>query len=301
MLEAFLEVPVPDYAMDVLFKEFHTYALIGGMPEIVAAYVKNQDLAALAPLYQNLIVSFLDDIPKYAHNQTLAQVMRHCLETAPVETGKRISFARFGKSEYRSREAGESLRTLERAMLLYLLYPSVSLEVPIVPDFRKSPRLQFLDTGLWLAAAGLQRQLLSVDNLHALYRGLVAEHIVGQEIIAASPDLQKKPVFWVRESPQANAEVDFIIEWRGNVIPVEVKSGSAGSLRSLHQFIDRCPHAMAVRLYQGKVDIAECTTISGKKFKLLSLPYFLASKLPEYLDWAFFNRIPKSGAIHHFS
>lgn len=286
-LDAFLQVPMPDYPMDVLLREFHTYTLVGGMPEIVAAYVNNQDPAALVPLYQNLMVSFLDDIPKYAHNQTLAQVMRHCLETAPMETGKRISFARFGKSEYRSREAGESLRTLERAMLLYLLYPSVSCNIPIVPDLRKSPRLQFLDTGLWLAAAGLQGQFLSIDNLHALYRGMVAEHIVGQELIATSHDIQKKPCFWVRENPQANAEVDFIVQWRDTVVPVEVKSGSAGSLRSLHQFVNRCNHEKAVRLYAGKIDLAECTAIDGKKFKLLSLPYFLASKLPEYLDWAF--------------
>jgi predicted AAA+ superfamily ATPase len=286
-LDAFSLAPVPDYAIDVLFREFHNYALVGGMPEIVAAYAKNQDVVTLAPLYQDLMVSFLDDIPKYAQNQTLAHVMRHCLESTPAETGRRISFARFGKSEYRSREAGESLRTLERAMLLYLLHPSVSCEIPIVPDYRKSPRLQFLDTGFWLAAAGLQRQIMSVNNLHALYRGIVAEHIVGQELLAVSSDLQKKPCFWVRENPQANAEIDFIVAWRDIVVPVEVKSGSAGSLRSLHQFIDRCNHAVAVRLYYGKIDVAECATISGKKFKLLSLPYFLASKLPEYLDWAF--------------
>jgi predicted AAA+ superfamily ATPase len=286
-LAALSQIPLPEHALPALLEEFHRYALIGGMPEIVAAYAEHREIAALQPLYQNLLVSFLDDIPKYANHQTLAQVMRHCLEMAPFEAGKRISFARFGKSEYRSREASESLRTLERAMLLYLLHPTVSTELPMLPDLRKAPRLQFLDTGLLLSATALQQEFIAIDSLFGPYRGGIAEHIVGQELIASSPDIQKKPCFWVRESPQSSAKVDFVVPWHGSIIPLEVKAGDDGRLRSLHQFIDRCPHSMAVRLYSGNVSLADAVTIEGKKFKLLNLPYVLASKIPDYLEWAF--------------
>ncbi|MCX6278540.1 MAG: AAA family ATPase, partial [Bacteroidetes bacterium] len=67
------------------------------------------------------------------------------------------------------------------------------------------------------------------------------------------------------------------------LIPVVVKSGEAGRLRSLHQFIDLAPHAYAIRLYAGKLAVQQTQTIRGKKFFLLNLPYFLAGKIREHL------------------
>jgi uncharacterized protein len=211
--------------------------------------------------------------------------MRHCLEAAPAQAGKRIIFTKFGNSEYKSRESSESLRTLEQAMLLYLLRPSTSVNPPIVQDMNKAPRLQFLDTGLLNALAGLQQHFSKMDTLHSLYKGMLAEHIVGQELLASSWNPLVKPSFWVRENPQANAEVDFLIQHQDRLIPVEVKAGAAGSLRSLHQYIDRCTHDIAVRLYAGPVSVSQCATIAGKKFRLLNLPYFLAPQIAEHLDW----------------
>jgi len=283
---AFSVVPLPQYAGEALLKEFHTYALIGGMPEAIAAYTKNHSVIECNRIYQNLMTSFLDDIPKYARNHSLALIMRHCIENVPFEAGKRIAFARFGKSEYRSREAGEALKTLERAMLIYLLQPSTSTEQPIIPDLKKATRLQFIDTGLLNFCAGLQQQYFNMENLQAIYRGLLAEHIVGQELIATSEDATKLPHFWVRESPQSNAEVDFLYLYRNTVVPIEVKAGSVGTLRSLHQFMQHSKHDMAVRLYSGKIDLQECETPDRKKFRLLNLPYFLASQVEKYLEWA---------------
>jgi len=286
-LEAFRTVPYPAYAYDILLKHFHRFTQIGGMPEIVDLYTKSHDVSSLQSIYQSLLTSFIDDVSKYARNHTQAEVIRHCIENAPLESGKRIAFAGFGRSHYKSREVSEALKTLQRAMLLYLLYPATSTELPILPDQRKYPRLQFLDTGLLNYSVGLMNDFFTLENLHSLYRGIVVEHITGQELIALCTDIQAKPGFWVRENPQANAEVDYIIRYKNSVIPIEVKSGATGSLRSLHQFMDACNHSMAVRLYAGELKITPCATIKGKKFSLLNLPYFFASKITEYLDWAF--------------
>ena len=286
-LSALSMVPFPEYAYAELLKKFHEYVLVGGMPEPVAAYSEKREITLIAGIYESLMTALLDDIPKYARNHTLGRVMRHCLESAPMEAGKRIAFARFGKSEYRSREAGESLKTLQHAMLLYLLYPSMSNELPIIPDTRKSPRLQFLDTGLLNALAGLQHHFFKMENLHSLYRGMLAEHIVAQELLCSSFETLDKPCFGVRENVQSNAEVDFVLQHKGMIIPVEVKSGAAGTLRSLYQFIDACSHDMAVRLYAGPLSVTECITFNDKKFRLLNIPYFLASQIHDYLTWAF--------------
>lgn len=284
-LAAFDAVPLPAYAHPELLQLFHRYTLIGGMPEIVAEYAKNRDLTALKSVYDSLLTSYLDDVSKYARNTTMAAVLRHCIESAPFVAGQRIVFAGFGKSNYRSREVGEALRTLQRAMLLHLLYPSVGVEIPIMPDLKKAPRLQFLDTGLLNYFVGLQDEFFRHDDLHAIYKGMLAEHIVGQELIGLESNTRKKQCFWVRDKTQSQAEVDFVIQRRGYVIPLEVKSGTEGKLRSLHEFMDRCSHGYAVRLYAGPLELHAARTPTGKEYQLLNLPYFLASKVNEYVDW----------------
>ena len=279
------QVPLPDFAADKLHRLFHQYALIGGMPEIVQTYADTGDLVSLSPLYQGLITAYLDDVSKYARNATLVEVIRHAIETAPFEAGKRIRFQGFGNSNYRSREMGEALRVLERAMLLYLLYPSTATRPPAMPDKKKLPRLQFLDTGLLNYAVGLQEYFFKHEDLQAFYRGLLAEHIVGQELLASDMRTGAKPVFWVREKKQSNAEVDFLLPRQRRLIPVEVKAGKTGTLRSLHQFMDRADHEYAVRLYAGAMEKTRVRTTQGREYTLLSLPYFLAGKLDAYVDW----------------
>jgi predicted AAA+ superfamily ATPase len=285
MIEKFDTIPLPGYAHTELLRQFHTYALIGGMPEVVAEYAVKRDIMALKPVYDSLLTSYLDDVSKYARGTTMTAILRHCIETAPFVAGQRITFAGFGQSSYRSREVGEALLTLQRAMLIYLMYPTVGVEIPIMPDLKKSPRLQFLDTGLMNYFAGLQDEFFRHDDLHAIYKGMLAEHIVGQELLCLETNTRKKQCFWVRDKTQSQAEVDFVIQHRGYVIPVEVKSGTAGKLRSLHEFVDRCPHGFAVRLYAGSLDLHPARTPAGKPYHLLNVPYFLASKIHEYVDW----------------
>lgn len=120
------------------------------------------------------------------------------------------------------------------------------------------------------------------ENYH---QGKLAEHIVGQELLGKQVAGRGKQCFWVREKTQSQAEVDFIIQHGEKVVPVEVKAGPAGRLRSLHQFMDSCPHRLAVRLYAGPLDVQQTTTLGGKGFTLINMPYFLAAKVPDYLQW----------------
>lgn len=289
-LEALSDIPFSSLALPKLLELFHRYTLIGGMPEVLARYADKRDIVALKASYQSLLASFLDDIPKYARNETMKRVIRHCFESAPLEAGERIKFAGFGKSNYRSREAGEALRALEQAMLVHLRYPTTSTEIPLVPDRKKAPKLNLLDIGLVNFSAGLQGHYFEYSDLHSFYRGKIAEMIAAQELIAADAEIWTKPVFWVREKRQAPAEVDFVIQHEKYAIPVEIKAGSTGTLRSLHQFINRCSHPYAVRLYAGPLRIDRLKTQEGTPFLLLNLPYFLAGQLKEYTGWFIANQ-----------
>lgn len=286
-LAVYRQTPYPAWAQERLFTLFQRYSLIGGMPEIVSRYAENKDIAALQSVYQGLITAYKDDVSKYAKNSGSVDVIRHVIESAAFEAGKRITFEKFGNSPYRSREVGDAMRTLERAMLLYLCYPTTAQSAPLMPDLKKKPRLQFVDTGLLNYAAGLQAQYFSNKDIHSFYHGILAEHIVAQEMMTADSLVLKKPLFWVREAKQSNAEVDALIQFREFAIPVEVKAGKTGTLRSLHTFIDSAPHDMAVRLYSGPLEVTTQKTPKGTAYRLLNMPYFLAAKVPEYIELFF--------------
>ena len=284
-LEQVQKIPVAAFAHSKLLQLFHTYALIGGMPEIINHYAQHKDLTALGPIYDSLITSYLDDVEKYASSASQVSHIRHVIRSAFSQAGKRIKFEGFGNSSYRSREMGEALRTVEKALLLQLVYPNTAAILPLLPDIKKSPRLQVLDTGMLNYFAGIQKEILGTTDLHSVYQGTMIEHLVGQEILAFQYLSLSSLHFWVREKKDSSAEVDYLFPFDGKLIPIEVKSGTAGKLKSLHLYMDMAPHTTAVRFYAGERSITEATTASGKKYQLLSLPYYLVSQLENYLTW----------------
>lgn len=279
-------VPLNDFAYDKLFSLFKTYLILGGMPEVVKTYVSQQfDLTGLKAVYASIWEAYKSDVVKYAKNTNEANVMRHIIATAPY-VRDRISFAGFGASNYRSREVGEALRALDLAKVIYLIYPTTHTIPPSLPDLTRKPRLQFLDTGLLNYASDIQAELLSLDDFNDYYKGFVVCHIVTQELMAQNHQNAYRPHFWVRENANASAEVDMTIKWQNLLLPIEVKSGSKGSLRSLHEYMDLTPHSLAIRFLGNRVLLENAVTRQGKTFKLLNLPYFAVAQLDRYLAWA---------------
>ena len=276
-LEQFTQVP--------LMNLFHRYAIIGGMPEIIKADVEKQNLADLPPIYESIWSAYKSDIEKYSSNENERKIIRHLMNSAYVALDQRVKFQGFGNSNYRSREIGESFRILEEAKVMRLIYPTTDLAPPLQPDLKKSPRIQFLDTGLINYSLGIQGQMLRMEDLSQAYKGALIPHLITQELISTTHLTDHKPNFWVREKRQSSAEVDLVIPYQGWAIPIEIKSGATGSLRSLHQFIDACDHGFAIRIYGGELRIEETSTPSGKAYRLLNLPYYLGTRIKEYLDW----------------
>ena len=283
--EQFHVIPFADFAFDKLLSLFHLYAIIGGMPEVVQSYAKDKNITTLGEIYHSLIQAYLDDVEKYAENTSEKNYIRHCIQSVFIEAGKRITFEGFGKSNYGRREMGESLRTLEKAMLVQLVYPNTDATLPVLPDKRKSPKLQALDTGLLNFFSGIQKDIIGTKDLNLVHHGLVIEHLVGQELLACQYDTLSELSFWVREKKSSQAEVDYIFRYNSKLIPIEVKSGATGKLKSLHMYMDMAPHKMAIRFCASKLNITKIITPVGTTYFLLTLPYFLVCKINEYLPW----------------
>jgi predicted AAA+ superfamily ATPase len=125
--------------------------------------------------------------------------------------------------------------------------------------------------------------MLLIQDLNDAHRGKITQHIIYQEIESIFTLERYKPMFWVRESSNTNSEVDMVLPFDKYLIPIEVKSGKSGRLRSLHQFIERTDHHYAVRFYAGSFSIESHTTPAGKQYKLMNLPYYLGTKIFDYL------------------
>ena len=288
-LDCFRQTPIPVLAHEILSRLFRLYSFVVGMPEAVARYAETRDLSLLSSVYSNLLTAYRDDVSKYAATSHESDVIRHVIETAPLESGNRIAFEKFGNSGYRSLDVGNSMRKLERAMLLYLRYPVTQTELPIYPDKKLRPRLQVLDAGLISYSLGIQAVYFQNVQLTDVYRGALAEQMVWQELLAQERNERIVPAFWTREKKQSNAEVDFVYPWQGRLIPLEVKAGRDGTLKSLHQFLISSPENIAVRFYDQAFSVTETRTPMdhgnpGKPYRLISLPIYCAGKVGEYLD-----------------
>ncbi len=266
-------------AIKVLMKFFHQYILIGGMPEAIKRYVADNSVLSLPRVYQSIWKTYRDDTMKYASGSAERKVIRHIMSTAHLYLDKRITYQNFGNSNYRSREVGEALKNLHDAMVIQLIYPTTDLEVPVRPDLKKSPRLQFLDTGIINHYMDMRIQLMAIDDLSYAYKGALLPHIITQEIMSLNKWGDQRINFWVRQKSQSSAEVDLVIPEGDLLIPVEIKSGKVGKLRSLHQFIDRCNHHYAVRVYGGEMNVEHHKTPAGKDYTLFNLPYCLGTQI----------------------
>lgn len=255
------------------------------MPEVVKVYLLNESITELPAVYESIWGTYQKDVAKYASNETGGRIIKHIISTAHLYLDQRIKFQKFGNSNYRSREVGEAMRNLDGARIIQLIYPTTDLEPPLKQDLKKSPRLQFLDTGIVNHALIIQAQMLGMLDLSSTFKGSIIPHIVYQELMSLNSIIQNKLPFWVREKKQSSAEVDILIPHNDLAIPVEIKSGRTGTLRSLHQFIDVCPHNYAIRIYAGEYNVEKSRTTAGKPFLLMNLPYYLGTKNHEYIDY----------------
>ncbi len=285
-LDLFNEIPIKDFAHKTLLELCNTYTIIGGMPEIVNTYLPNQNIADLPKVYESIWATYKNDVEKYTSNNTERNVIKHIMNVAHLYIDQRVKFQNFGNSNYRSREVGEAFRNLEDAKIIQLIYPTTNLETPIKPDIKKSPRLQFLDTGLVNHDLKIQSELLALNDISDAYKGAIIPHMIIQEVLSLNTISKHKPHFWVRQKAQASSEVDLVYQYKNKVIPIEIKSGSTGTLRSLHEFIERTNHHYAIRMYAGKFSIEEHKTPrQGKTYKLMNMPYYLGTKLPDYIAY----------------
>lgn len=284
MADCIEQVALPTSLHDHAMELFRKYMIVGGLPEAVACYVRHKDIVRLNDVFNALLAGYRDDVEKYASRSKEQDAIRYILNYGWTAAGHRIQFAKFTGSTFKAAEAGNAFRTLEKTLLLELVYPLTSTSFPILPDQKKSPKLLWLDTGLVNYVAGMQEELLFTNDTDELWNGDIAEHVVGQEMLGATFSFGEKRMFWVRDAKNSQAEVDFLMRYRSHLLPIEVKTGSNAKLRSLHLFMDETKEEVALRLWNGPMSSDTVTTKNGKLFTLYNIPLYYAGHLQAFIE-----------------
>ena len=273
---------IPDEIHKMMMKKFHTYLIVGGMPEAVARYAETQSFIDVDPVYESILTGLRDDVSKYA-SAAKTKYIQHIVEHASKYTGLQIKYEKFGESNFRSREMSEAFDVLEKAMLISRVFASSSKQVPMMSNLKKSPKLLHLDIGLVNYQIGMRSEIAMMDDINAVYHGQVGEQIAGQTLLAMNTTRNANLHYWYREQKGATSEVDYLIVINDRLVPVEVKSGKTGTLRSLHIFMDESRRDFALRIYSGNIRTERITTLNKKKFTLFSVPFYLLFKIHELL------------------
>ncbi len=281
-------VAVPEMLHEDMMSAFNTYALIGGMPEAVSEYIQTNDVARLSRIFNSLLKGYNEDAEKFVKNEEQVKILRHVLATAWHSAAETITFDKFGNSSYTSTQIHDAMDVLERAFLLSLDYPVTSTTAPAIPAKRRSPKLMMVDNGLTNFFAGIQLEYLKNKDLLDTWRGRAAEHIVAQELrLVLDANYRENQYFWVRDKKGTTAEVDFVLQNGGSIIPIEVKAGTNSHLRSLHAFVNNCDNDVtAIRVWSGNYFVQDVKTPApqNKPFRLINVPFYYVGQLDKIIE-----------------
>jgi uncharacterized protein len=135
-----------------------------------------------------------------------------------------------------------------------------------------------LDIGLLQRSLDVDEKSFDTKSLLDFYQGALAEQFVGQELLAYSdPHSNQKLFFWENAAVGSSAEVDFVLNLQRKIIPIEVKAGVAGHLRSLKQFMDKRSIPVGVKVSEAPLKLDH---------KILNVPFYLLSELPQLMTEA---------------
>lgn len=260
------------------------YLFVGGMPEAVAEWVASGVPSRVRQVQTDLIQSLAEDFHKYRGVDNL-ESLEAAFNNLKHHLGQRVTYENFAPG-YKSRSMKTALGRLEGAMLVTRVWPTSSLELPFQTRPKSAPKLLPLDIGLALAMTGTVVEDLNVQPLERFWKGPLAELFVGQQLLAGSAGGQEPLHFWVRETSRGGAELDYLLAGPGTPVPVEVKSGSAGTLKSLHQFLHRSGLNRGIRLYSGTLKNEQLEVkIAGRRlgYRLISIPVYLAEHLRPFV------------------
>lgn len=266
-----------------------SYIVIGGMPESIQTFIDTESYLDCDHIKDSILATYKDDFNKYKKNVNQKHIIT-VFEALPNIVGNKLKFVNISR-ELRSENISKSIHLLTLAKIYYLVYHSSCNGVPLGAEVnRKFCKPLFIDVGMLLSICQMNMlDIKNVSDLTLINSGQICEQFVGQHLLYRQL-FYKEPYlyYWIREKNTSNAEVDYVISLGTQIIPIEVKSGKTGSLKSLHQFSVEKKTDLAVRICSEPLCLQDAKgTLSTQEpynYNLLSVPFYLIEELDRLIS-----------------
>ena len=247
--QASIDSPIPDAIHTKLLKILKIFLIVGGMPEAVHSYIINGDLLEVQRVLNDLVISIQDDFAKYKHNVPTERI-REVFDAVAQQTGTKFTYS-YPNATLNNKQIKEALNLLMMAGLIHPVVHSDSRGIPLGAQINpKKRKFLFMDCGILQRILGLNAaDILLQNTLDTINKGNIAELFVGLELLKTASPYEKQSLhYWHREARNSQAEVDYVVQIKDKIVPIEVKSGTKGAMKSLRIFLDEKSVKFGVRI-----------------------------------------------------
>lgn len=251
---------------ETLLEWVKQYLLIGGMPEVVEEYRESGNYERCQRIQTSLLQTYRDDFNKYGRH-TQHENIAKVFQSAIKQVGNKFKYVKIDP-DIPSRNIKEALELLVLAGVYHKVIKSTADGLPLGANTNERFfKVIFLDVGLMQNLCGLAAEIVQEKDMMNVYQGALMEQFVGQELIAYQ-DVYNQPVlyYWAREAKSSRAEIDYVCQSGSSIVPVEVKSGKTGHLKSLLQFLKEKGQAWGIKISSSPLQAEK---------PVLSLPFYL--------------------------
>lgn len=274
--EASLKKPFNDAVHRIFLKHLRQYLVIGGMPEAINSYRETQSYLEVERTRQSIITTYQADFHRY-HRKADIQLLNRVLTAIPAQLGRKVMYSRLAEG-VQSEKVRQVLELLELAKIIQRCYHSHGDGLPLAAQQKdKHFKLVFLDVGLVQSMLGISlAEIETTPEINEIAKGVIAEQFVGQHLMADRPMFEAPAIhYWERQKNQSTAEVDFLTPWQQSVLPVEVKSGHKGHMKSLQQFLQEKRTDKAMRFSSGPLLLKQYQYANQPPYWFLNIPHYL--------------------------
>ncbi len=259
------------------------YYYIGGMPKAIDTYIKTGSITTVRDVQEQIIQTYIADFPKYNARINFDRVEKIFYSVA-TQLGRKIIYQRLD-SDSKSRDIKKALELLIDARVLTQCHHTEGNSSPLKGEMDETIfKLYFLDIGLLNAVMRLDFSQLDEEmgqNFNT--KGFLAEQFVAQHLAYLNNEKRGPELYyWLKDKGTQKAEVDFLIQKAGKVIPVEVKSTSTGHLKSLFYYLKekRITDAYKVSLSDyKKITASHKIQNESIEVKLTNIPHYAIQEI----------------------
>jgi len=268
-------VPVPDVFASMLSEKLKAYLITGGLPESVAAWAGDQNIPLVQDVLRDALALYQRDFQQHAPDALFPKI-GHIWASLPSQLSRENKKFLYTlvKSGARAREYEDAIQWLVDADMAQKIYRSSRPGIPLSGyDELSAFKLYLLDVGLLRRHAKLAPSVfLEGDRLFTEFKGALTENYVLQSL---RPQFEATPRYWAQDNP--HQEVDFLIQYENEIIPVEVKSSESVKSLSLKKYREKfCNETrIALRFSQKNLKLDD---------GLLNIPLYLASETKRLLS-----------------